>query len=486
MLYYAKSPHSWALPNEWQKICEKFPAIIRNKVTTSTTTPTTTHASSSTATTNLITTTTTTNNNSNCNTSTTTITTTPYNNLTNPCYSSYQNPKASNSTLTLRVACNNNSNNTAAANAPTNFSCNQQNMFSATATTTAANTFTTNTNIANNPLTTTNNSSNFMKNSSYTATSPLTHNNIQQQSSLLAISNNVTNISTLPSHLTHNNNNLSNSFNHSQHNNNNTNNSCSNQVYYNNDGNNINNTSNKSLESAANNSLTYKLNSHHGSLALNIRRKGFFNRLTYSIDEDGVGGAGHYEAALKTPELPAAASTTSANTTTHHQHQQSLQQHHNLTNANNASINVTAGSGRIHSAGLNRHLTSVRTGPMTSVPLTTITNTDTRQKLLNKQIKIISDIMVESSKCTGAAVNKSNENLKSNYDNTQQSKTLSQADSIAKQNNGDDNDDEVEIVAVTSTAMKPQLENVTTSTSSSSSSTRPKLNYEFRSYSTCD
>ncbi|XP_073820781.1 eukaryotic translation initiation factor mextil isoform X4 [Musca autumnalis] len=31
LLYYSKSPHSWALPNEWQRICEKFPAIIRNK-----------------------------------------------------------------------------------------------------------------------------------------------------------------------------------------------------------------------------------------------------------------------------------------------------------------------------------------------------------------------------------------------------------------------------------------------------------------------
>uniref|UniRef100_A0A0K8V1L2 K Homology domain-containing protein n=1 Tax=Bactrocera latifrons TaxID=174628 RepID=A0A0K8V1L2_BACLA len=33
LLYYSKSPHSWALPLEWQKICEKFPAIVRNKVT---------------------------------------------------------------------------------------------------------------------------------------------------------------------------------------------------------------------------------------------------------------------------------------------------------------------------------------------------------------------------------------------------------------------------------------------------------------------
>nr|XP_036226178.1 eukaryotic translation initiation factor 4E-binding protein Mextli isoform X9 [Bactrocera oleae]XP_036226179.1 eukaryotic translation initiation factor 4E-binding protein Mextli isoform X9 [Bactrocera oleae] len=31
LLYYSKSPHSWALPLEWQKICEKFPAIVRYK-----------------------------------------------------------------------------------------------------------------------------------------------------------------------------------------------------------------------------------------------------------------------------------------------------------------------------------------------------------------------------------------------------------------------------------------------------------------------
>lgn len=32
MIYYAKSPHSWALPANWAKICESFPTIIRNKV----------------------------------------------------------------------------------------------------------------------------------------------------------------------------------------------------------------------------------------------------------------------------------------------------------------------------------------------------------------------------------------------------------------------------------------------------------------------
>jgi len=31
MLYYAKSPHSWALPVDWERICQKFPTIIRNQ-----------------------------------------------------------------------------------------------------------------------------------------------------------------------------------------------------------------------------------------------------------------------------------------------------------------------------------------------------------------------------------------------------------------------------------------------------------------------
>ncbi|XP_037960458.1 eukaryotic translation initiation factor 4E-binding protein Mextli [Teleopsis dalmanni] len=31
LLYYAKSPHAWAFPSDWQKICEKCPSIIRNK-----------------------------------------------------------------------------------------------------------------------------------------------------------------------------------------------------------------------------------------------------------------------------------------------------------------------------------------------------------------------------------------------------------------------------------------------------------------------
>ncbi|XP_055633670.1 eukaryotic translation initiation factor 4E-binding protein Mextli isoform X2 [Toxorhynchites rutilus septentrionalis] len=32
LIYYSKSPHSWALPRDWSKICEKLPFIVRNKV----------------------------------------------------------------------------------------------------------------------------------------------------------------------------------------------------------------------------------------------------------------------------------------------------------------------------------------------------------------------------------------------------------------------------------------------------------------------
>lgn len=32
LLYYSKSPHSWALPRDWNKISEKNPSIVRNKV----------------------------------------------------------------------------------------------------------------------------------------------------------------------------------------------------------------------------------------------------------------------------------------------------------------------------------------------------------------------------------------------------------------------------------------------------------------------
>ncbi|XP_055852173.1 eukaryotic translation initiation factor 4E-binding protein Mextli isoform X2 [Episyrphus balteatus] len=44
LLFYSKSPHSWSLPSDWQKICERFPKIIRNKVkhANSNTSPTTT------------------------------------------------------------------------------------------------------------------------------------------------------------------------------------------------------------------------------------------------------------------------------------------------------------------------------------------------------------------------------------------------------------------------------------------------------------
>lgn len=31
LMFYAKSPHSWALPKDWIKICEQWPSIVRNK-----------------------------------------------------------------------------------------------------------------------------------------------------------------------------------------------------------------------------------------------------------------------------------------------------------------------------------------------------------------------------------------------------------------------------------------------------------------------
>lgn len=31
LMFYAKSPHSWALPKDWVKICEMWPSIVRNK-----------------------------------------------------------------------------------------------------------------------------------------------------------------------------------------------------------------------------------------------------------------------------------------------------------------------------------------------------------------------------------------------------------------------------------------------------------------------
>lgn len=32
LLHFAKSPHSWALPRDWVKMCELYPTIVRNKV----------------------------------------------------------------------------------------------------------------------------------------------------------------------------------------------------------------------------------------------------------------------------------------------------------------------------------------------------------------------------------------------------------------------------------------------------------------------
>lgn len=32
LIYLSKTPHSWALPHDWDKICELYPLIVRNKV----------------------------------------------------------------------------------------------------------------------------------------------------------------------------------------------------------------------------------------------------------------------------------------------------------------------------------------------------------------------------------------------------------------------------------------------------------------------
>lgn len=32
LIFFSKSPHSWAVPRDWMKICDKYPNIIRNKV----------------------------------------------------------------------------------------------------------------------------------------------------------------------------------------------------------------------------------------------------------------------------------------------------------------------------------------------------------------------------------------------------------------------------------------------------------------------
>lgn len=416
-MFYSKSPHSWALPSEWQKICEKFPAIIRNKVTTS---AATTHASTTIPT--LSTATTTTSSNS-----------VAFSPLTNASYS-LSNPKAS--PLTLRVACNN------AAAPPT---CNNV-MSPDTASpfsTTAITTFNTNVSTC-----TTNNGSLIKSLNSNSATF------IHDKSITISTSSNyVTNIAPLTS-----NNNLSNNFNNINHSNSNNNHA----TYYN-DSNNIN--TSKPLEVANNTIASYKLNSHHGSVSLNIRRKGFFNRLTYSIDEDAYEAAG--KAASSNVDLTSALTPISTNAITH------------ITpTVNSASLNVTAGSGRIHSAGLNRHImNSVRPGAMASAPQAPLTNTDTRQKLLNKQMKIISDIMVKSGK---NVTHKSNENLKSNFDQLSlKLPTPNDCGAAAAKDNDDDS--EVEIVTVLAGS-----NGATTSSSSSSTFVRPKLSHDFRSYSTCD
>lgn len=445
MLYYAKSPHSWALPTEWEKIRKQFPAIIRNKVKT---TSATTHAS--------------------------TTATTPSTLTTTPSYSS-TNTSTKASSLTLRVACNN------AALMTTNIT--------PTTTPTATNTITSCT--ATNATTSScliktldSNLTNFTHNSTIPPPLPTT--------STTSVTNNIS--------VNNNNNSLSNNYNnhhqqyHQQQQQQYPNN---NQIY--NESSHVNG---KSLDtSSTSTSTAYKLNTH-ANLSLNIRRKGFFNRLTYSIDEDG------YEAAMKTPspivEVPPSAPPqiqSNLAPTNHHIHASHT---HNVSN-------VTAGSGRIHSAGLHsRH--SMRSGPMTSMaisPLSSMGNggsgagsdhyyhhhqqhhhhhhspneAHTRQNLLNKQIKIISDIMVESSK--SSATNKSNENLKSNYDYQQQHKINQDIDNVAAD---DDDDDDVEIVAISPATTTPQVANAdsTNTTGSNSSYMRPKLNYEFRSYSTCD
>lgn len=32
LIFFSKSPHSWAVPRDWMKICDKYPNIIRSKV----------------------------------------------------------------------------------------------------------------------------------------------------------------------------------------------------------------------------------------------------------------------------------------------------------------------------------------------------------------------------------------------------------------------------------------------------------------------
>lgn len=414
LLYYAKSPHSWALPNEWQRICEKFPAIIRNKVKT-------THATCSTATINSAT------------TNPTTITTAPY---------SYPNLKACSTSLTLRVACN-----TAAHSSIT------------TTTTTSVTTTTTNT----IPTTTTSTCNN------KTVINEVVDSSISSTASTITTTTPTANVT--------NSNNVHNNLSISFKNINNINNNI--EVFHH-ESTNINEKfSEQTACVPATTTNLFKFNPPYGgSLSLNIKRKGFFNRLTYSIDEDG------YEALMKTAspgneQLPSSSSPLTP--------QSAITSHQNVPmTATSTSVTVTGGSGRLNNIHINRSLASIRTGPMSAspstmsssvVPLTesfTPHEANTRQKLLNKQIKIISDIMVESSK-TGNS--KSSESLKVA---TNEQKSVNDL-------NEDDDDTDVQFVAV-STAAHSTLtaEADTTKPQIKTPTTRPKLSYEYRSYSTCD
>ncbi|XP_075153860.1 eukaryotic translation initiation factor mextil isoform X2 [Haematobia irritans] len=368
LIYYAKSPHSWALPNEWQRICEKFPAIIRNKVKT-------THVV--------------------CSGTTNPTTLTPY-------YSP---------SLTLRVACNNNA------------------ALSSIITTT--------------PSVTTNTST--------TTSTASASNLISEVDSKSTDSQSITTIMPTIANVTNSNvhNNLSLNYNFNNINNNEI--TCLNETHTN-EKVSEHNTKNSSATVVTNN--IFKSSPFGGSMSLNIKRKGFFNRLTYSIDEDG------YEASMKTPSPGV----------------EQLPPNFNQHNHSPLTATVTGGSGRLSNIHINRALVSIRTSPMTASPsimssheVATATHipyeANTRQKLLNKQMKIISDIMVESSK-TGNS--KSSESLKGN-------------DQKAMNNNGEIDDNDVQIVSSTIQSPSDSEKDVTLL-----NQTRPKLRVEIRSYSTCD
>lgn len=404
MLYYAKSPHSWALPSEWQKICEKFPAIIRNKVKT-------THASYNNATA--------TTTNSATTNSPTTFNTTPY-------FPSTTTTKACYSSLSLRVASHN------AAHSST------------TTTTTSAITTTTTTNKISNSsditkeLDTTNSA---VTAEEKTAAKIVTNNNIDVHNNLSQTFKNVNNT-----------------------------NSSSQDVHEPNMNEKYLVHSSSAITAAT--TPPFKSNPYGSHLSLNIKRKGFFNRLTYSIDEDG------YESLMNaspTAEVPPPNPLT--------------------TSIPVQQVNATAvigGSGRLNNVHINRQLISIRTGPMTSSPIAqspvnanegccTPNESNTRQKLLHKQMKIISDIMVESSK-TGNSNNNNNhmKSLESLKSTISESSKISNDDNDNVDDEDDDNDVEiVEVSNVAGTNAPPLASNPTTMT-------RPKLSYEFRSYSTCD